>query len=337
MLKNYFVIALRNIKKNKVYSLLNIFGLAIGMAVFILIFLYVRYELSFDKWHKDADKIYRVVQKQNGNVYLGSDRFAVTPGPLAAALMQDFPEVVSATRIDNFREAPFSYKNNHFVEKSGLWADPNFFKVFSVDLILGDPNTALSDPHSLLLSESQAKKYFGDADPLGQIVLYNTKHDLVVTGVFKAFPKNSHFTGDIILPFDAQATFSNRNLETWGNNSYFTYFLLQEGADPEALEDKLPALIKKYSKGKGWDSAEHYLQPLTRIHLYSNINFEIAPNSNIKYIYLFSSIAILILITSTISISLQPALPRGPRKWGCAKSWAPIGASSSSSFWVNPH
>ena len=301
MLKNYFIVALRNIKKNKVYSLLNIFGLAIGMAVFILIFLYVRYELSFDKWHENADSIYRVVQRQFGNVYLGSDRFAVTPAPLAAALMQDFPEVVAATRIDNFSEAPFSYGDKHFVEKSALWADPNFFKIFSVELVFGNPETALSDPYSILLSESQAKKYFGDADPLGKTVLYNNKHDLVVTGVFKSFPKNSHFTGDIILPFDAQAVFSNRNLETWGNNSNFTYFLLQEGADPKALEDKLPALIKKYSKGKGWDSAEHYLQPLTRIHLYSNINFEIAPNSNIQYIYLFSSIAVLILLIACIN------------------------------------
>ena len=301
MLKNYLIIALRNIKKNKVYSLLNILGLAIGMAAFILIFLYVRYELSFDRWHQNSDRIYRVVQQQFGNMYLGSDRFAVTPGPLAAALMEDFPEVESATRIDNFRESPFSYREKHFVEKSGLWADPNFFKVFSVDLTLGDPETALSDPYSILLSESQAKKYFDDTDPLGKTVLYNNEHDLIVTGVFKAFPKNSHFSCDIILPFDAQATFSNRNLDTWGSNSFYTYFLLQDNADPEALEDKLQALIKKYSKGKGWDSAEHYLQPLTRIHLYSNINFEIAPNSNIKYIYLFSSIAILILFIACIN------------------------------------
>ncbi|MCJ7579899.1 MAG: ABC transporter permease, partial [Candidatus Aminicenantes bacterium] len=301
MLKNYLIIALRNIKKNKVYSLLNIFGLAIGMTVFILIFLYVRYELSFDRWHQNADSIYRVVQKQPGNMYLGSDRFAVTCAPLAGALMEEYPEVVAATRIDNFQDTPFSYREKHFVEKSGLWADPNFFKVFSIELVSGDPETALTNPYSIILSESQAEKYFGHENPMGKIIQGNTKHDLVVTGVFKAFPKNSHFTGDIILPFDAQAEFSNRNLETWGSNSYYTYFLLQDGADPKALEEKLPAFVKKYSGGKGWDSAEHYLQPLTRIHLYSNINFEIAPNSDIKYIYLFSSIALLILIIACIN------------------------------------
>ena len=301
MFKNYIITALRNIKKNNVYSLLNISGLAIGMAAFVLIFLYVEYELSFDQWHDNADRIFRVVQKQPGNVYLGSDRFAVTPSPLAAALMEDFPEVVAATRINNFREAPFSYREKHFVEKAGLWADPHFFNVLSFELVSGDPETALTDPHSILLSESQAKKYFENEDPLGKTINYNDRHDLVVTGVFEDFPKNSHFSGNIILPFEAQATFSNRNLDTWGNNSYYTYFLLQEGADPKALEEKLPALIKKYSGGKGWDSAEHYLQPLTRIHLYSNINFEIAPNSDIKYIYLFSSIAFLILIIACIN------------------------------------
>ena len=308
MLKNYLIIALRNIKKNKIYSLLNIFGLAIGMAVFILIFLYVRYELSFDRWHQNAGRIYRVVQKQPGNVYLGSDRFALTAGPLAAALMQEYPEVVAATRIDNAREAPFSYREKQFVEKSGLWADPNFFNVFSIVLISGDPKTALSDPNSILFSESKAKKYFGEEDPIGKTVLYNKTHDMVVTGIFKDFPKNSHFNNDIVLPFDSQATFSKRNLETWGSSSYYTYFLLQEGANPALLENKLPALIEKYSKGKGWEAAQYYLQPLTRIHLYSNINFEIAPNSDIKYIYLFSSIALLILLIACINyINLSTA------------------------------
>ena len=298
MLKNYLITALRNIKKNKIYALINIFGLAIGMVVFILIF---RYELSFDRWHENASRIYRVVQKQPGNVYLGSDRFALTPAPYASALMEEYPEVVSATRIDRLGEAPFSYKEKSFVERSGLWADPNFFKIFSVELISGNPESALSVPHSILLSENQAKKYFGKENPLGKTVRYNSKHDMIVTGIFKDFPKNSHFAMDILLPFDAQATLSNRNLDTWRNNSCYTYCLLQDGADPKALEDKLPALFQKYSQGRGWDTAVFYLQPLTRIHLYSNINFEIAPNSDIKYIYLFSSIAFLILFIACIN------------------------------------
>lgn len=301
VLKNYLIITLRNIKKNKIYSLLNILGLAIGMAAFILLFLYVRYELSFDRWNQNSDRIYRVVQQQLGNVYLGSDKFAVTSAPLAAALMQEHPEVLAATRIDNSWNVPLSYKERHFVEKMILWADPYFFKIFSIELLAGDPNSALTNPHSIMFSESMAKKYFGKEDPLGKTILYQKKHDVIVTGVFKDFPKNAHFIMDVILPFDAQATLNNRRLDSWGNNSYYTYFLLREGSDALELEAKLSALIKKYRDGKGWKNARFYLQPLTKIHLHSNINFEIAPNSDIKYIYLFSSIAFLILFIACIN------------------------------------
>ncbi len=302
MFKNYLITAVRNIRRNKVYSLLNIFGLAIGMAAFILIFLYVRYELSFDRWHDNAGRIYRVVQKQPGNVHLGSDRIAVSPSPLAAALMQDYPQVVSATRINYVPVAPFSYKDKSFVESSGLWVDPYFFKVFSVELVSGNTETALNEYNSILLSESKARKFFGEENPLGKTIQFNNRYDMVVTGIFKDFPKNSHFTSDIMMPFDAQRTLTNRNLDTWGSNSYYTYLLLQEGADPNALEGQLTALFKRYSKGEAWeDTAEFYMQRLTRIHLYSNINFEIAPNGNIKYIYLFSSIAFLILFIACIN------------------------------------
>ena len=199
MLKNYLVVAWRNIQKNKGYSLLNILGLAVGMAVFILIFLYVRMELSFARWHEDSERIYRVVQHQPGNKYLGSDRFAVTQAPLAAALMQELPEVVAATRLDNSGNVMFTYKEKNFLEKSMHWADPNLFKVFSVKLLLGDPNSALTDPHSILFSESMAQKYFGETDPLGQTIVFQEKHAMRVTGIFKDFPANSHFTMDIIL------------------------------------------------------------------------------------------------------------------------------------------
>jgi len=301
MLKNYLITALRNIKKNKIYSLLNILGLSIGMAAFILLFLYVRYELSFDRWNLNADRIFRIVQSQPGNVYLGSDKFAVTPGPLAAALMQEHPEVLAAARIDSSRDVPLSYKEQHFVEKTIHWADPHFFNIFSIELIAGNPDSALINPNSIMFSESMAKKYFGDEDPLGNTILYRKENDLTVTGIFKDFPRNSHFTMDVILPFEAQTTLNDRRLDTWGNNSYYTYFLLQEGSDASGLEENLSALIKKYSDGKGWKSARYYLQPLTKIHLYSNINFEIAPNSDIKYIYLFSSIAFLILFIACIN------------------------------------
>jgi putative ABC transport system permease protein len=301
MLKNYLLIAWRNINKNKGYSFLNILGLAVGMAVFILIFLYVQHETSFDRWHENADRIIRVVQHQPGNMYLGSDRFAVTQAPLAAALMQEFPEVVAATRIDSSGNVLLTYGEKNFVEKNVHWADPYLFKVFSVELLRGDPETVLTDPNSILFSETMAQKYFGGQDPMGQTVVYIEEHDMRVTGVFKDFPKNSHFTMDIILPFDAKPILMNRKLDSWGSSSFYTYFLLQEEADPALLEGKLPDLYKKYRKDQGWDSAGYYLQPITSIHLYSNINFDISPGNDIRYIYLFASIAFLLLVIACIN------------------------------------
>jgi putative ABC transport system permease protein len=301
MLKNYLLIAWRNLNKNKGYSFLNILGLAVGMAVFVLIFLYVQHELSFDRWHENADRIYRVVQRQPGNMYLGSDRFAVTQAPLAAALMQEFPEVVAATRMDSSGNVLLTYGEKNFLEKNVHWADPYLFKVFSIELLRGDPETALTDPNSILFSETVARKFFGDQDPIGQTVVYIEEHDMRVTGVFKDFPKNSHFTMDVILPFDAMPVLLDRKLDSWGNSSFYTYFLLQEGADPAQLEGKLPDMFKKYRNDQGWDSAGYILQPLTRIHLYSNINFDISPGNDIRYIYLFSSIAFLLLVIACIN------------------------------------
>ncbi|MFA9452648.1 MAG: ABC transporter permease [Candidatus Aminicenantaceae bacterium] len=301
MLKNYLLIAWRNLNKNKGYSLLNILGLAVGMAVFVLIFLYVQHELSFDRWHENADRIFRVVQHQPGNMYLGSDRFAVTQAPLAAALMQEFPEVVAATRLDSSGNVLLTYGEKNFLEKNVHWADPYLFKVFSIELLRGDPETALTDPNSILFSETVARKFFGDQDPIGQTVVYIEEHDMRVTGVFKDFPKNSHFTMDVILPFDAMPVLLDRKLDSWGNSSFYTYFLLQEGADPAQLEGKLPDMFKKYRNDQGWDSAGYILQPLTRIHLYSNINFDISPGNDIRYIYLFSSIAFLLLVIACIN------------------------------------
>jgi len=301
MFKNYLITAFRSLKKNKVYSFLNILGLSIGMAVFILIFLYVRFELSFDRWHKHSDRIFRVVQQQFGNEYLGTDRFAVTPAPLADALMKDYPEIQAAARIDDMENVLVSYKQKNFLEDQVILADRNFFKVFSVELLAGKPDEVLSDPHSILFSESAAQKYFGSQNPLGETVRILEKHDMVVRGVFKDLPKNSHFFMDIMIPFETLSQFWNRNLATWGNNSYYTYFLIKEGANPSLLESKLSSLVGRYSQGKGWEDNRLYLQPLTKIHLFSHLNFELSPNNDIKYIYLFSSIGLLLLIIACIN------------------------------------
>jgi putative ABC transport system permease protein len=275
------------------------------MAAFLLIFFYVRYELSFDRWHENASRIYRVVQQQPGNVYMGSDSFAVTAAPLASALMEEFPEVEAATRIDTYGSVLVSHADKSFLVDSLFWADFNFFEIFSVTMLKGDPETALDDPLSILFSESAARRHFGDADPMGQTLTLAETSDVVVTGVFADLPRNSHFKIDAVVPFEALAVLMNQRLDSWGNNFCFTYLLLRDGADPVQLEAKFPTFFEKYSKGQGWDHEEGrarlYLQALTRIHLYSRINMELSPNSDIKSILLFSTIAFLILVIACIN------------------------------------
>jgi putative ABC transport system permease protein len=259
MFKNNLVIAWRNIKRNKIYSALNIFGLAVGMAVFILIMLYVRYELSYDRYHENSRNIYRIIQQQPGNVFLGSDIFAVTPPPVAPALLREFPEVSAATRISRSSDVLVSVGEKKFMEKQFYWADPQTFEIFSFSFVRGDRATAFKDPFSLLLSEREAHRFFGSADPVGQTISgqitvgpYKAQMaEFRVTGVFRNIPANSHFVMDIVAPFEALTRF-HRDLTSWGYNFVYTYVLLKDGADGQALERKLPAFADKYAAGKIW-------------------------------------------------------------------------------------
>ncbi len=305
MIKNYLKTAFRIITRNKAYSFLNIIGLATGMAACLLILLYVQYELSYDRYHQNASQIYRIIKEDPGNYYLGSNQYAVTPAPLAQALMDEYPEILSVTRIDSRGNNLISYGKKTFLEPAVHFADPQTFEIFTFHFIRGDSKTALQDPYSIVLSESMARKYFGDENPMGKILNYREAYDFKVTGVFKAMPKNSHFIVDFLIPFESFNKVFGYELDSWGDNSFYTYFLLREGADPGELEEKFPALIDKYAGDRIWSfqgqKTKYLLQPLTKIHLYSHVNFEISPNSDIKYIYIFTSIALLILIIACIN------------------------------------
>lgn len=305
MFKNYFKTALRNISKHRVYSVFNIIGLATGMAVFVLILLYVQYELSFDRHHENAKQIYRVVTENPGNYYLGSNQYGTTPPPLAPTLMTEYPEVLSATRIASRGGILVACEEKSFLEERVHFCDPQTFEIFTFDFIRGNPQTVLQDPLSIVLSEKMADKYFGDQDPMGKVLRFDNALDFVVTGVFEDMSKNSHFTMDFIVPFESITKTGVSNLQSWSNNSCYTYFLLQEGADADDLEAKFPALIDKYAGDDIWSwkgqKTRYLLQPLTKIHLYSHINFEISANSDIKYVYIFASIAFLILIIACIN------------------------------------
>ncbi len=308
MFKNYLIIAWRNIKKSKAYSALNILGLAVGMAVFILIMLFVRTELGYDRYHENARTIYRVVQEQPGNYYLGSNVFAVTPGPLAAAMVQDFPEVLKATRVDDWSDVLVTVGDKSFLEKKVYWTDPQTFEIFSFPFVRGDRASALKDPSSVLLSESAASRLFGDTDPFGRTIIlqaFEMDSEFKVEGVFRDIPANSHFVMDIVAPFETMGKIQKTDLTRWGSNSYYTYVLLKDGSDPLALEAKLVPFIAKYEAERGWkhegQHSRYFLQPLTRIHLHSRTNFDMAQTGDIRFVLLFASIAVLVLVIACIN------------------------------------
>ncbi|MFC2123489.1 ABC transporter permease [Bacteroidota bacterium] len=306
MLKNYLKVIIRTFLKSKVYTLINITGLTTGMVVFILIMLYVNYEFSVDQYHEKKDRIYRIVQQQKGNMYLGDDRFAVTMAPLAPTIMEEFPEVEYATRIARTWNVLISDEDNTMLESIIHGIDPETFNIFTFEYVQGNPDTWLKDKYTAVISESTARKYFKDDNPIGQTFLFKKEHEFEVVGVIKDMPANSHFRMDIMIPFETllEVTNSVNNLNHWGNNSYYTYFLLNGNSDSEALESKFPALLDKYTadnQDAGKSSPRLYLQELTRIHLHSDIHFDIAPTVNVNRLYIYSTIALLILLIACIN------------------------------------
>jgi putative ABC transport system permease protein len=192
MFKSYLKIAYRNILKNKIYTTINILGFATGLAAFILIALFVQYEFSYDTYHTNANRIYRVVR--NKPARSGSDitKTSVTPAPLAPLLIDQLPEVVNAARFTKDNNALISYGNESFLEEQIHWAAPEMFEIFTIDFIKGDRETIFSDPYSIVLSETTAKKYFGNTDPIGKTITLNGQSDFQVTGIFYDMPDNSH-------------------------------------------------------------------------------------------------------------------------------------------------
>lgn len=299
MFKNYLTIALRNIKKHFAYSFINILGLSIGMAVFILILLYVQFELSYDKYHADYQNIYRVVTRQPGNVYLGTDYFSTSPALLASTMKQDFPEVIMGTRVTS-RGGIVTYGENKFSERIHF-VDPDFTDIFTFRLINSNYPSPLSEPFTIFLTKSMAEKYFGDADPIGKTILFNNEFEFRINGVLEDVPANSHFRFDFlasiislrtIIGGDWGVTYLNR----WGSADFHSYIKLSAQADPANLQNKLPAFRDNYEGKDAHGRNAFELQPLTDIHLSSHNNFEIESNSYTWYLYLFASIGVFILL-----------------------------------------
>ncbi len=309
MLKNYFKIALRNLLKNKGFSFINLFGLTIGLACCLLIGLYIWNELSFDRYHANADRIWRVSRQflnSDGSEQLHLGHLAPPFGPL---LKNDFPDIEEVSRMLQFT-VTFRKDDLLFAEDDVFLAEPATFKIFDIPLVSGNPETALNDPFTLLLSESMAEKYFKGENPVNQTLRGMGQFDFKVTGVFKDFPYNSHFHPNVLASFstlrDTMVYGANQLRTNWGNNSFSTYLLLPKGYPAQNLEAQFPAFIDKnmagyYSQGKASDRTKLYLTALTDIHLKSHLDSEIEENGNIKRVYIFAIIAALILLIACIN------------------------------------
>jgi putative ABC transport system permease protein len=298
MFGNYLKIAMRNIIKHKGASFLNVLGLSIGIAACILIFLYVQFELSYDRYHKNGYRVYRVGQEI---AYLNA-RTAATSAPLAEALTTEFPEIESAARMRNIDECIVSLDDTGFLENKMIWADPQIFDLFSFNFLRGDPKKALVDPFSIVISQRTAEKYFGREEPIGKVLTCNIRArdlEMVITGVYKDMPPNSHFSADLMVPFETQEKMF-AGILVWGNNAYNTYVLLHQDADPKALEAKFASTdFSKYSGG--YSLHDYFLQPMLDIHLRSRLSLGMEASGDIKTVMLFSFIALLILIIACIN------------------------------------
>ncbi|MDQ1350661.1 MAG: MacB protein [Acidobacteriota bacterium] len=307
MLRNYLKVAIRNIVRRKIYSLINILGLAIGIACCIIILLWVRDELNYDKFHVNGKNIYRLIGQLSTEH--GSFDYAKTPNGLGPVLEEMFPEVVYSPRFQSFDGWLVQNGEKFFTNDRLGTADESFFEVFSFPLLKGDPKTALIDRYSVVLTEKMAKKYFSDGeDPIGKIIKIASV-DFKVTGVMKDIPYNSHMQFDCIFPIINMESFWSLNLKDWGQFRFVTYVQLRENSFPDALSKKITDLAKDYLPVK--KNIRVFFQPLERVHLYSNYrdDEDNVRKGNILYIYIFSLLALWILLVACInSVNLAIAL-----------------------------
>jgi putative ABC transport system permease protein len=305
MIEHYLKVLIRNFRRQRSYSLINMASLVIGLSCGILVLLFVKNEFSYDRYHANGDQIYRVLREHQGDdVWSNSSEH-----PLAAALKADFPEVVKATRLKkNDEVGVVENGEKRFYEEGLYFADQDLLEIFTFPLVSGDASSALREPFSVLLTRSMAEKYFGDEDPLGKSLRIKEwysakKYDYQVKGVLEDIPENSHFHFDFLISYNTLYSLKSggaASVESWGYYEPKTYVALGPRADARELEAKLPAFLRKY---KGVDAASErmHLQPLKAIHLGGNMRFEIEPNSDMRLISMFLGIALFILIIASLN------------------------------------
>lgn len=306
MLSNYLKIAIRLLFRNRFYSIINILGLAIGLTSCFLIVVYVQDELSYDRFHVKKERIYRIVEEfKTGE---GVITTGLTPYKLALDLKEQFPEIEKVVRIDYDIESEIVHYGNKEVLQNGITAvDPDFFDVFSFKLLQGNAKTALIEPNTVVLSDEKARLYFPKGDAIGKVLNFKNpySHNIYtakVTGVFKEMPKNSHFHKDFLLSTATADILIPERKEQLGWTSHFSYLLLRPSADPIRLEKEINKYIfKNYPKQVTEWWSYFPLQSLKDIHLYSNLKEELEPNGDIAYVYIFSAIALIIILLACIN------------------------------------
>jgi putative ABC transport system permease protein len=310
MFRNYIKTAFRSLLKNKGFTAINILGLALGLCACLLIVFYVIDELSYDRYNTKHDRIFRV----NADLKLGENRkdYAVTMPPLAKTLIAEFPYVEDAARIKNAYTMHVKKGEVNMIENKVAFADPSLFNVFTMLMINGDTKTALAEPNSVVLTESTAKRYFDKTDIVGKMMVLNNNQNFKVTGVIKDLPKNSHFNFDFFL---SMASFEDSRSNAWLRNDYNTYVLLKDAGDAKKLAGSLDAFLFKVSGDQmkseigmsyaDFEKSGSYfrlnLTPLTDIHLKSQRIGELGTNSTTQYVYIFSAIAIFILLIACVN------------------------------------
>ena len=310
MIKNYIKTAFRSLTKNKGFTAINVLGLALGLATCLLIVFYVFDELSYDRYNVNADRIYRVNEdiKFSGN----TTDLAQTPAPLAAAMKADFPNVEQVTRLIDRGGFQVKKGNQNIQENAMFYADPSIFDVFTLPVMSGSATTALKEPHSLVITETIAKKYFNTTNAVGQVLTFNDSVQYKVTAVIQDVPKQSHFKFDFLI---SMSTLADSRNDAWISSNYNTYLLLRPGADYHSLEAKLPQFFKQHAGPQlesmlhltfaQFEQAGNYLKfsltPLKSIHLQSNRVGELGMNGDIQYVYMLSAIALFILLIACVN------------------------------------
>ncbi|MBD3413645.1 MAG: FtsX-like permease family protein [Candidatus Aminicenantes bacterium] len=293
MIRNYLKIAFRNLTRHKGFSFINISGLAIGMLCAFLIFFWVKHELSFDRYNEKGESLYRVLQHIR---YSEVVTWSITQGPLGPALKEEIPEVIEQARY-SFTQWRIKHNDNIFMDIGG-YTDPSLFKMFTLPFVQGDPDTALSDPRSVVLTQELAQKIFGSEDPMGKIINVADEYDFRVSGILKDLPDNTHFRFEFLANMDFAKERGN-TVDYWKNSQFTTYVQLAENASMEEVNAKIYNFLDAKPTLEDWEKLS--LQPLFKIHLSSGIGYDYFGTGNAKYIVIFSAVAFFVLLIACIN------------------------------------